>query len=172
MKITKHTWPVLIVSGQFEMLNDEGLRLRELEEELTDSQECTVIPSYNYEDAIEIFNSRADLGAVVIDWDLPEEDSNEKMPPEVLLDAIRLRNKQIPVLLLTDRLSIEKIPTHVYKNINDCLWKTADTSEFLAGRIETLLLEYVKSVYPVFFGEMVKYAEAYKYAWHTPGHMG
>ena len=172
MKITKHTWPILIVSGQFEMLNDEGLRLRELEDELTDNQECTVLPSYNYEDAIEIFNSRADLGAVVIDWDLQQEGVNEKMQPEVLLDAIRLRNKKIPVLLLTERLSIEKIPTNVYKNINDCLWKTADTSEFLAGRIETLLLEYVKGVYPVFFGEMVKYSEAYKYAWHTPGHMG
>ncbi len=172
MKITKHSWPVLIVSGQFEAMNDEGLRLRELEEELIEVQECSVVPSYSYEDAIEIFMSRADLGAVVIDWDIQDERPDEKIGPELLLDAIRKRNKKIPVILLTDRTAMEDLPTRVLQKINECLWKTADTSEFLAGRVETVLLEYVKGVYPVFFGAMVKYSDAYKYAWHTPGHMG
>ena len=88
------------------------------------------------------------------------------------MNAVRLRNKTIPILLLTERLALETIPTSVLQVISDCLWKTADTSEFLAGRIETLLVEYVKSIYPRFFSELVKYSEAYKYAWHTPGHMG
>lgn len=172
MKVTKHNWPVLLVSGQFDSLNDEGYRLRELETELTDVQECSIIPSLNYEDAIEIFVSRNDLGAVIIDWDIPDENSDEKLPPELLLDEIRRRNKTIPVLLLTDRLAVENIPTQVLAKINECLWKTADTPEFLAGRIETLVLEYLHSIYPKFFGEVVKYANEYKYAWHTPGHMG
>ncbi|WP_432738673.1 Orn/Lys/Arg decarboxylase N-terminal domain-containing protein [Maridesulfovibrio sp. FT414] len=172
MKITKHLWPILIVSGQFDAPTDEGLRLRELEEELVSEQECSVHPSYSYEDAIEIFMSRADFGAVVIDWDIKGEKVGEEMEPEVLLDAIRKRNRNIPVFLFTDRLAMENIPTSVLSKINEFLWKTADTSEFVAGRIETRLLEYVRSVYPVFFGEMVKYSEAYKYAWHTPGHMG
>ena len=60
----------------------------------------------------------------------------------------------------------------VLQLIDDTLWKTADTCEFLAGVIETHLLEYIQGVYPKFFGEMVKYSEEYKYAWHTPGHMG
>lgn len=172
MKITKHMWPVLIVSGQFEAPTDEGLRLRDLEEELIGEQECSVHPSYSYEDALEIFLSRADFGAVVIDWDIQGEKVDEEMEPEVFLNAIRKRNKNIPVFLLTDRLAMESIPTDVLSKINEFLWKTADTSEFLAGRIETHLVEYIRSVYPVFFGEMVKYSEAYKYAWHTPGHMG
>lgn len=172
MKITKHSWPVLIVSGQFEAANDEGLRLRELEEELIEVQECSVIPSYSYEDAVEIFMSRADLGAVVIDWDIDEKFNDGKGSPEFLLDEIRRRNKKIPVILLTDRTAVSDLSTNVLQKINECLWKTADTSEFLAGRIETLIIKYVKGVYPVFFGELVKYSEAYKYAWHTPGHMG
>ncbi len=172
MKITKHKWPVLIVSGQFEAPTDEGLRLRELEEELIGEQECSVHPSYSYEDAIEVFISRADFGAVVIDWDIKGEKSGEEFEPELLLDAIISRNKKIPIFLLTDRLALEKIPTAVLGKINEFLWKTADTSEFVAGRIETRLVEYVRSVYPTFFGEMVKYSRAYKYAWHTPGHMG
>ena len=172
MKITKHDWPVLLVSGQFDTLNDEGYRLRELETELSEVQECSIIPSFNYEDAIEIFVSRNDLGAVIIDWDIQDEDSEEKLPPEILLDEIRRRNKTIPVLLLTERLGVENIPTQVLAKVNECLWKTADTPEFLAGRVEALVVEYIKEVYPNFFGFMVKYAEEYKYAWHTPGHMG
>ena len=33
----------------------------------------------SYEDALEIFTSRADIGCVVIDWDLEFEQNNEKM---------------------------------------------------------------------------------------------
>ncbi|WP_320008362.1 Orn/Lys/Arg decarboxylase N-terminal domain-containing protein [Maridesulfovibrio sp.] len=172
MKITRHMWPVLIVSAQFDAKTDEGLRLRNLEEELTQEQECSVYPSYSYEDAAEIFISRADLGAVVIDWDINFERYSEDEGPEYLLKEIRKRNKNIPIFLLTERITMANIPTDVLAQINECLWKTADTAEFLAGRIETRLVEYVQSVFPIFFGEMVKYSEAYKYAWHTPGHMG
>lgn len=172
MKITKHCWPIMIVSGQFDARNDEGFRLRELKEELEKVEECSVLPSYCYEDAIEIFRSRSDIGVVVIDWDIQQEDQQEVMDPEALLEEVRKRNKKIPVILLTDRMATENIPTRVLQKIQDCLWKTADTTEFLAGRIETHLVEYVLSIYPRFFGEMVKYSLEYKYAWHTPGHMG
>ena len=172
MKITKHSWPILVVSGQFEAVNDEGFRLRELIKELEEEQECSVIPSFTYEDAMEIFLSRSDLGGVVIDWDIETESFSEATSPEGLLNLIRARNKAIPILLLTDRLATENIPTSVLRQIQESLWKTADTIEFLSGRIETQVVEYIKSVYPKFFGELVKYAEEYKYAWHTPGHMG
>jgi len=172
MKLSKHEWPVLIVSGQFETASDEGYRLRELVEELTADQGLTVLKSLSYRDAAETFASRADLGAVVIDWDLREEGHAEKMGPEELLAGMRRRNPEIPLLLLTDRLAVEDMPTAVLARITESLWKTADTPEFLAGRIEELVVAYVQGVLPRFFGELVKYSEEYKYAWHTPGHMG
>ena len=115
MKITKQSWPILVVSGQFESANDEGFRLRELIEELEEEQECSVIPSFTYEDAMEIFLSRSDLGGVVIDWDIETESCSESTSPEGLLNLIRARNKAIPILLLTDRLAIENIPTSVLR---------------------------------------------------------
>ncbi len=172
MKASKHEWPILLVSGQFHEASDEGYRLNELVTELEEVQYCSVIPSFTYEDAQEIFISRADLGAVIVDWDLPEENPDELMTAPELIDLIRSRNKKIPILLLTDRLEMEEIPVAVLKSINGYLWKTADTIEFLSGRVEMHLLRYIKSIYPLFFGELVKYAEEYKYAWHTPGHMG
>ena len=100
MKITKRSWPVLIVSGQFNAQNDEGCRLGELTEELKNVQYCSVIPSFAYEDAHRIFVSRADLGAIVVDWELPEEDPEEKMTATEFIDLIRQRNKKIPIFIL------------------------------------------------------------------------
>lgn len=172
MKSSKHEWPVLVVSGQFHNATDEGFRLNELVVELEDIQRCSVIPSFSYEDAQELSISRADLGAVVIDWDLPEANPEEYMTASELIELIRSRNKTIPILLLTDRLETEAIPVDVLKNIDGYLWKVADTVEFLAGRIEMHLLKYLETIYPAFFKTLVKYSEEYKYAWHTPGHMG
>lgn len=165
-------WPVLLVSGELNAGNEDGFRLRELADELTENRHGKVIPAFSYEDALEIFSSRADPGCVVIDWDLPGEDAAERMAPETLLRAIRRRNRKIPVLLLTDKLETEKLPEDALALIDDCLWKTADTPAFLAGRIVVHIGNYVRSVVPEFFGELCKYAELYKYAWHTPGHLG
>jgi len=172
MKITRHQWPVLIVSGQFDESSDEGFRLAELVEELEDVQDCSVIPSFTYEDAMEIKRSRADIGAVVIDWNLPEEDASEKTTATELILKIRKRNAQLPILLLASRLETEEIPVDVLRCIDGYLWKTSDTIEFLAGRIVMHLDRYTGTIYPAFFGELVRYAQEYKYAWHTPGHMG
>ncbi len=172
MKITKNAWPIVIVSRQLNADNDDGMRLREIAHQLETIQECRVFPSFSYEDALELFVSRADLGCVIVDWELPAEDATEQMKPDDFVAKMRERNQHIPILLLTDKLETENIPTDVLGNINGCLWKSADTAEFLAGRIEKHLLEYVATVYPPFFGELVRYAEEYKYAWHTPGHLG
>lgn len=172
MKITLADWPVLIVSGEFLTNNNEGHRLRELLEELEKTSDCKTISATTYEDALEIFSSRADIGCVVIDWDLEFEQSDEKMAPECLLKNIRKRNSKIPVILLTDHLETENLSKCILNQINDCLWKTADTIEFIAGRIANWVKSYSENVVPEFFGKLVKYSELYKYAWHTPGHLG
>ncbi len=172
MRITRHQWPVLIVSGEFSLPTDEGYRINELVEELEETEECSVIPSFTYEDAMEIIHSRSDIGVVVVDWNLPEEDSYEESTAIDLINYIDHRNNKLPILLLADRLDTEDIPVEVLQKISGYLWKTADTIEFLAGRIVMHLDKYTKTVYPAFFGMLVKYTQEYKYAWHTPGHMG
>jgi len=172
MKITRRQWPVLIVSGEFSAPTDEGFRLAELVEELEDIQECSVIPSLTYEDAMEIVRSRADIGVVVVDWNLPEENPGEKSTAIDLIRVVRVRFAKLPVLLLADRLETEDIPVEALQMIDGYLWKTADTIEFLSGRIVVHMDKYAETIYPAFFGMLVKYSQEYKYAWHTPGHMG
>ena len=66
MKPEISEWPLLFVSAELNAATDDGFRLRELTEALTRCHDCEVIPSFTYEDALEVFTSRADLGAVVI----------------------------------------------------------------------------------------------------------
>ena len=172
MKLNMSAWPILFVSHELNAGNDNGFRLREIIAELENNQQCKVIPSFSYEDAAEIFLSRADLSTIVVDWDLPSEDASEKENPSELAAAFRKRNREIPILLMTDRLETENLSAADLEKINGCLWKTADTAEFLAGRIREHAVEYVKQIYPEFFGKLVKYSNRCKYAWHTPGHLG
>ena len=172
MKMTLADWPVLFVSGEFAASDNEGHRLRELLEELKTTAGCSVITALTYEDALEIFISRADIGCVVIDWDLEFESAGEAMAPEILLARIRLRSTKVPVILLTDHLETENLSGCILDKISDCLWKTADTVEFIAGRIANWVKSYSEDVLPEFFSKLVDYSEQYKYAWHTPGHLG
>jgi arginine decarboxylase len=172
MEIENCEWPVLIISGQFDAQNDEGYRLRQLTEQLEEIQDCRVIPSYTYEDGYKIFRSRADFGCIVVDWDIPDEDPAEATTAKELIVKMRKRHQGIPIILLTGRMGMDLIPTEILRDINDCLWKTSETISFMAGRIETHVVDYVRTVYPPFFGAMVQYSNEYKFAWHTPGHMG
>ncbi|MDE8731477.1 Orn/Lys/Arg decarboxylase N-terminal domain-containing protein, partial [Desulfovibrio desulfuricans] len=74
-----------------------------------------------------------------------------------MLENIRLRNKTIPVVLLTDHSELENLPTDVLSKVDDCIWKITDTLDFLAGRIEVLVSDYLQTVYPAFFGGMARY---------------
>ena len=104
MKLTMSAWPILFVSHELNAENDNGFRLREIIHELETTQQCKVIPSFSYEDAAEIFLSRADLSTIVVDWDLPCETRCEKENPSDLAAAFRKRNRTIPILLMTDRM--------------------------------------------------------------------
>jgi len=183
-KICKASWPVLFVSDKLQLKTDEGIWLREIIESLTKDQDCSVVLSYTYGDAGDIIYSREDLGTVVLDWDMEElgrlhkknmnlmEMSKVTNATAAFIDYIRDRNKFIPILLMTDRGSVQDIPDDVYKKINGVIWKLTDTPQFLSGRIERSVIEYSESVLPPFFEILVRYVNEYKYAWHTPGHMG
>lgn len=188
-KLEMASWPVLVVSDHIKEENDQGLWLREILSELTEQQGCSILPSFGLGDAHDIVSSREDLGTIVIDWDLSEmgytnkkneylikkvESSNlaHGSLAHVLVNFIRERNKNIPIILITGRISIESIPDETLTKINEIFWKLTDTSSFLAGRIARQVKDYTTNVLPPFFRELVQYVETYKYAWHTPGHMG
>ena len=186
-KLEMGSWPVLFVSDQIKEDNDQGLWLREIIQNLTEQEDCSILPSCGLGDAYDTIYSREDLGTVVVDWDLlnvghlyeknehlllkTEKRENIKYA-HLLIDFIRERNKTIPIILLTGRISVESIPNETMEKINEVVWKLTDTPCFLAGRIAKHVKDYTTEVLPPFFRQLVHYVEIYKYAWHTPGHMG
>jgi lysine decarboxylase/arginine decarboxylase len=156
------------VSDEINNNSDVGFRIRELSEKLKEKYNSRGILSVSIADAKEVVFSRADLGLIVIDIDIAETDKEIGN----LLRFIRERNKKIPVLLMSNKRQIANIPAKAIEVINGYIWELADTVDFLAGRIIRYVDEYVKSVQPPFFAMLAKYVREYKYAWHTPGHMG
>ncbi len=163
------TWHVLVVSDILNEESDKAFRLNQIIKLLKESHGIHTIISHNFDDAYEIAKSRQDLSCLVIDWDIknPQHES-----ANTLVQDVRRRNSKIPIMLVTDRAEMATIHLDILKNIDGYLWLISDSIEFLAGRINIKANEYIETIYPVFFKELVKYCSEYKYAWHTPGHMG
>ena len=169
-KTDKISWPILIVSDLFSLKRDEGYRLNNLVECLEGEHGCRVTECLSYEDGRDVFASRADFGTVIIDWDMPHSATDPDA--RELLKFIRSKNTNIPIFLFTDKAKAENLDSDIINMLSGTLWKTSDTVEFLAGIVEKRLSDYIATLHSPFFGALVKYAEEYKYAWHTPGHMG
>lgn len=165
-------WPILFIDDELKTDSAEGSILREIVESLKEEHTTDVIDMLSCRDGWEIFIARADIGCVVIDWDVKTAKTNDKLCPHNFIKKVRCRNTDIPILLITEKLAVQDIPTDIIKIINGYIWKTEDTPSFIAGRIVKELDRYIKEVMPPFFKELAKYAEEYKYSWHTPGHMG
>jgi len=154
--------PVLIIDDELDAETARGRALRDLVEELVDL-DLEVIQALSYEDGASIIRSDASISCVLLDYNLA---------PLKLLKKVRERNKRIPVFLIAEKLEVKDIPTEVVEQINGYSWLMEDTPDFIAGRIEESVKEYISELLPPFFKELVEYTYEYKYAWHTPGHMG
>ena len=166
-------FPVLIIDDELYSDSAEGNALAEIVNEL-EKMDYIVKGANTGHDGKMFFLSRANIGCILLDWDLKCDikDKGEHCDPESLIKFFRERNDKVPIYLLTEKLSVAELPIEVVSNIDGYIWKMEDTPDFIAGRIETALKEYFEFIFPPFFKELVNYVDHYKYAWHTPGHMG
>lgn len=117
-----------------------------------------------------LMRAHPEAAAIIINGDL-EQGSNSQ-PLEYLIERIRARNSDVPIFLCTDRLSLSGISIEALRHVRGYFWKLEDTPDFIAGHVEEAIKEYLGRLLPPFFSQLVRYAEEYKYSWHTPGHSG
>ncbi len=164
-------FPVLVIDNQLKAENLEGIALKRIINCLI-SKGLEVI-----ELEMDVFDHRlaqsADSGisCILLGWNKAGAYRSMSQLGK-LIALFRDRNETLPIFLMTDRLEIKNIPIDTIKIINGYIWKTEDTSDFIAGRIENAVKKYLDGLLPPFFKTLVKYTQEYKYAWHTPGHMG
>lgn len=164
-------FPILIIDDELGTPTPGGRALQEIIDHLK-SLEYAVIKTLTLSDGRLAMLSHEDAGCVLLDWDIKPESGDYPSTPAELISFIRGRNVHIPIFLLSERLKVEDIPLDVMNRVNGYIWKEEDSPAFIAGRIEEAAKQYLSYLLPPFFGELAKYVDEYKYAWHTPGHMG
>jgi arginine decarboxylase len=162
---------LLIIDDEFHDASAAGESLRAIVNALGELEVETVTAT-TYEDGWQRFLSDPSVGCVVVDWDLTQQRDDGCLLVTLLIESIRRRNHTIPILLATDRLGVEGIPTDMLGLIDGYIWVSEDTPGFMAGRIQRNIKQYLEQLMPPFFRALTHYAKEYHYAWHTPGHMG
>ncbi len=159
-------WPLLLVSN-IEQDDYEKHRLGQLIEELK-NKEVAYVHTEKLERVLDLCSTKRDIAGVFIDWYV-EEDINKKV--DVVLN-LRQKFSDLPIFILAEKIQSEVLPTEVLAALTGFYFLDEDTLPFIAGRLKRFISDYVKKLYPPFFEALQKYVENYKYAWHTPGHMG
>ncbi|MHC9542098.1 MAG: Orn/Lys/Arg decarboxylase N-terminal domain-containing protein [Vulcanimicrobiota bacterium] len=161
----KH-FPVMIIDDELKSDTAEGKILRSIIAEV-EGLDLTVIQASTINDGKRHFISQPEICCILMDWDIKGTPG-----PGELVAFIRKRNIQIPIFLLTEKMTVKNIPLSVISLISGYIWKMEDTPDFIAGRIEHEIERYFDVLTPPFFKELLKYVGECKYSWHTPGHMG
>lgn len=164
-------FPVLVVSNDRHPDRDESAAVDRIVGTLM-LMNVTVISIPTCQDAQERFSARKDIGAVVVDWDLIQDEQAQTPTPRDLITFIRDQNSAIPIFLMTGKTDIREIPAVVFANIEGFIRKNEDTPDFIAGTIKRAVGVYRDKSLPPFFKALVGYVDDYKYAWSTPGHAG
>lgn len=89
-----------------------------------------------------------------------------------LLDLALARAPELPVFLYGERRFAEDLPTNLMRQIDGYLYLHEDTPGFIAGYVSSAIHRYLDAMLPPFFKALVRYTDAAKYSWHTPGHGG
>ena len=126
------------------------------------------------EDARSAYANLPEADCILISWTLGGAGSKQNADAKQLIHEIRQRNEDIPIFLMAEptgeapgALTVDTI-----REVNEYVYIMDDTPEFIAGRIIAAANRYKESLYPPFFGALVKFSKDFEYSWHTPGHAG
>jgi arginine decarboxylase len=131
-----------------------------------------VIAASSLEDGTAALSSNPDISCVLFDWDLVASSDVAAHQVGGILYHLRRLNPQVPVFLLADRSALGAVPLEVLEEIQGYIWILEDTADFVAGRIEYAVRQYLDELLPPFFRALVEFAGVHEYSWHTPGHSG
>ncbi len=145
------------------------------------AQGIPVICATGVEDARQVVTSTRELSAVLIDWDVhhlavPTTPGGRVSLTQnrltLLAREIRELFPQLPILILSDKARFDEVPQELLSCCSGYLAKLDDTPEFVVGRIHQAREDYLDTLLPPFFKELVAFTEESHYSWHTPGHSG
>jgi len=132
-----------------------------------------VIGAATFEDGIATVSSDASICCVFVDWTSGGNDDASHSQASALLDAIRSRNKRVPILLMAEHSCIDTLTLNIMQMVNEFVWMHEDTAEFIASRAVSLIKKYYDQLLPPFTRALFDYTQnSPEYSWAAPGHQG
>ncbi|ERK17240.1 Arginine decarboxylase, catabolic [Pantoea sp. AS-PWVM4] len=164
---------VLVVDDSIVAPNTTGGRaVLELIEALEENN-LAVIGSASFTDAVATIMSDSSVCCVFVDWTLGKNDDDTHREAFTLLQTIRQRNREVPVLLMAEHSCIDSLNLDVLQLVNEFVWMLEDTAEFIAARAITLIDRYFDRLLPPFTKALFNYTQhSPEYSWAAPGHQG
>ena len=132
-----------------------------------------VARAYSLEDGLAVVVADASIQAVLLDWDLGDDDDGSHLQATELLEKLRERHGEVPVFLSAERTTAtQTITIEVAEMVDEFVWMLEDTPDFLAGRILAAIGRYRASVLPPYAKALADYSRVREHSWSAPGHQG
>ena len=127
-----------------------------------------VVRARRIEDAEIAVQTDAAIGCMVVDWGKRGLEGKTA----ALIDLMRKRGLEMPIVILVRRKRLEDIPVEVLDYIDGYIFLAEETPEFIAKNLVSRLKRYAETLKTPFFGALVDYAEEGNQLWTCPGHNG
>ena len=166
MEYSRH-FKFLICAPAFDPADLEGQRLQAITEEI-EQDGYGVMKARKLEDAEIAVQTDAAIGCMVVDWGK----KGRRARPPALINLMRKRGLDMPIILLVRRKRFEDIPVEVLDFIDGYVFLAEETPDFIAKNLVSRLKQYAETLKTPFFGALVDYAEEGNQLWTCPGHNG
>jgi ornithine decarboxylase len=157
----------LVCAPAFEAEDLEGIRLSQIIVAI-EKQGFQVVRARRIEDAEIAVQTDAAIGCMVVDWGKKGLEGKTA----ALINLMRRRGLEMPILLLVRRKRFEDIPVEVLDYIDGYIFIAEETPEFIATNLVSRLKQYAETLKTPFFGALVDYGERGNQLWTCPGHNG
>ena len=157
----------LICAPTFNPADLEGARLHQILAEIEEDG-YTVLRARRDDDAELAIRTDAAIGCVVVDWG--KKGATGKSAG--LIDLIRKRGLDVPIIVLVRKHRLEQIPVDVLDHVDGFIFLAEETPDFIAKNLVARLRQYADTLKTPFFGALVDYAEQGNMLWTCPGHNG
>ncbi len=161
---------VLVVDDELGNATAEGRAIRTLIEDLR-KRGVDVVEASSAEDGRSVATSDSAIHAVLIDWNLGDDDEDHERA-RAFIGFMRSRNDKIPIFLMAERRQGSAVSVEVMEQVDEFVWTLEDTASFVGGRVVAAIRRYVDVMLPPMAAAMMKFTRDYEYSWHTPGHQG
>src|SRR5450631_1199843 len=157
----------LVCAPAFDAEDLEGLRLGQITVAI-EKLGFQVVRARRIEDAEIAVQTDAAIGCMVVDWGKKGLEGK----PAALINLMRKRGLEMPIIILVRRKRFEDIPVEVLDFIDGYVFLAEESPEFIAKNLVSRLKQYAETLKTPFFGALVDYQEEGNQLWTCPGHNG